>query len=129
MTAQAAFLPYGDRFTRTDQVPVSVGVRYRVTPEPRYDASPYIEVSPALVWSNWRGSDYYEGGGESVRPGLVAGLGVQGKAIGRIGVDFGARYFLSADAKVITRTGSPRPTQTLEGLKQLGFIFGVYYRP
>ena len=127
MTAQIAFLPYGNKYSRTDQVPVGVGARYRFTPGPQYEASPYVELSPALVWSNWRGGDYFEGGGSSVRPGLIAGLGVQGKVMGRIGLDFGARYFLSADAKTIER-GTPEVSQTLKGLRQTGIVFGLNYR-
>jgi hypothetical protein len=125
ITSQASWLPFGNKFTRTDQVPIGVGIRYRVATPPKYDASPYIELSPSLVWSNWRGTDYLEVRGSFVQPGLIVGVGVQGKVVGRIGLDGGVRYFWSADAKKIPR--GPTMSETLEGLGQTAISLGFYY--
>lgn len=127
VTMQAAGFLYGnaDEYRRTDQVPIGIGIRYRPAAASRFEGSPYIELCPGVVWSNWRGTNYSEGDrGTYVRPGLIAGIGAQGKLVGNIGLDLGVRYYLSSDSR---RTKSFTYTHTLEGLEQTGLLVNFYY--
>jgi len=126
LTGHATYLPYGDaiRSNRAEHVAVAIGARYYPVAEGEQRGRLYLELSPALVWSRWRvrnGTD-----AESfARPGLVAGVGVHGALIRRLGVDAGLRYFVSTGPE--TRPVGTTDVQTLKGLRQLGLLVGLYY--
>jgi hypothetical protein len=119
--ANATYLAYGDESIRARHTPFGVGVRYTPLVGTDRRGSPYVDLSPALVWSDW--DRYGHDLSTALRPGLVAGLGVQSRLYQNVSVDIGLRYFLSADA---AKAGTPIP-QTLEGLNQAGLQIGFSY--
>jgi hypothetical protein len=124
---QVAYLPYGHEFNYdyAHHVPIAFGIRYTPVSDPDRRGIPYVELNPALVWTRWRTFDYGDARRTSLRPGLIAGLGLHGKLGDRVAIDLGLRYFLSSSDKGQDR--APIAEETLEGMRQGAILFGLYY--
>jgi hypothetical protein len=127
MLGTLTYLPFGRDATsnRAQFVPVAFGVRLSPASGEGRKGGPYVELSPALVWSRWRVPYYGIDQATYLRPGLIAGLGVHGQVANGIGIDVGLRYFLSGNGG--TLSARPSDSQSLEGLQRAGLHFGLTY--
>jgi hypothetical protein len=73
---------------------LSAGIRRSFDRNER--ARPYIEILPALYAGKWS-DDLRDYSVSSLRPGLVAGLGVVGPLVGRVRIDVGMKAHLSTE--------------------------------
>lgn len=124
IAGHTAYIPYGDGVTHAHHLVVGVGLRYSPRIRREHGGAPYVELSPALVWSNWKSELYGTYLRSAVHPGVIASVGVEGRVAGRVGMDFAVRYFLSADAQ---GQQAHTTSQTLKGLRQIGVAVGVNY--
>ena len=125
ITGQANYLSFGDH-AGAQYLPVGLGARYKFTTDASHKGSLYVELSPAIAWSRWRAAFFNDWEESHFRPALIAGLGVHGRLGGRIELDFGLRYFFTADGAERHYPGTTT-SQTLEGVNQVGALVGLYY--
>lgn len=126
LSTHATYLPYGSvaSWNRSEYLPIGVGVRYVPVSMTEWNAWPYVEFSPGLVWSRWRVGSYGDYRGTSVQPGFTTGFGMRGKVVGKVAMEVGFRFLFSADTK---RNRVPGVTQTMEGLRQTAILAGLSY--
>jgi opacity protein-like surface antigen len=120
------YLSFGEAsYGQARFVPFAIGARYSPAAGDGRRGGPYVELSPALVWSRWKVHFYDVDQETAIRFGLIAGLGVHGKVANGVGIDIGLRYFLSGNGE--TRYAGPSDSQSLDGLDHAGLHFGLSY--
>jgi hypothetical protein len=126
MSGTLMYLSFGEApFSQARFVPLAIGARYSPTAGEKRLGGPYVELSPALVWSRWNVHFYDVDQETSIRLGLIAGLGVHGKVANAVGIDVGLRYFVSGGGE--TQYAGPWDSQSLDGLDHAGLHFGLSY--